>query len=423
MRLSRLAFLYAGLAAVVLLGATCNLSNKAPAVPTLTGPSEGVAGVAVTFTATTTDPDGDSIALELDWGDGSAFTWSAFLASGAACSTQHTYADSGAFTIKAKAKDKSGKESGWTEGQTLRVAIPGPTFPDSVAGEVTLRRNLYSAVISPNAGLFYIGNYSHASADTAYITPVRMSDRAILSPLSVCSDPRFLVMSADEQYMYVCSQGTSEALKVRVQDGSVDARTAIPGGIYGIALADQERKLFASSPQQNIVYVLDGATLAVTDSIALPGLAYEIVSSAPGTTLYVTYLGGVACIDVPSLSVVRSTQAVPDAWSPTLSQDGQYLYVASTADTGFLALRTSDLSVSGTAKVEDGVRGYMRVSPDGEYLYAATSSGCAVYATSTLAAVGSIDLGEQAKAMVFHPTGDTLYVTGFRKLYVIGKRQ
>jgi hypothetical protein len=54
---------------VVLLGAKCSLFNKAPTVPAVTGPAQGVAGVPVTFKATATDPDGDSIAFQFDWGD------------------------------------------------------------------------------------------------------------------------------------------------------------------------------------------------------------------------------------------------------------------------------------------------------------------------------------------------------------------
>jgi hypothetical protein len=62
------ALLYTGaaLAALVLLGAKCDLFNKAPSVPVVTGPTHDVAGVPVAFTATTTDPDGDSVAYQFD---------------------------------------------------------------------------------------------------------------------------------------------------------------------------------------------------------------------------------------------------------------------------------------------------------------------------------------------------------------------
>jgi hypothetical protein len=59
-------------AVCVLLGAKCSLFNKAPSVPVVTGPTQGVAGVPVEFKATATDPEGDSIAFAFDWGDNTA---------------------------------------------------------------------------------------------------------------------------------------------------------------------------------------------------------------------------------------------------------------------------------------------------------------------------------------------------------------
>jgi outer membrane protein assembly factor BamB len=125
------------LAGIVLLGSSCKLANKTPSVPTLSGPTTGVAGVALTFTATATDPEADSVAFQFDWGDGATPAWTAFVASGDTITATNTYSDSGIFTVRAKAKDKAGKESDWSAGQSLSTSptnLP-PLTPAAPAGD------------------------------------------------------------------------------------------------------------------------------------------------------------------------------------------------------------------------------------------------------------------------------------------------
>ncbi len=86
-----LTFAAAAIGAAALMGSSCNLTDKAPTVPVISGPSSGVVGVPVTFKAMATDPDGDSVAFELDWGDTTTPAWSNFIASGETISVQHTY--------------------------------------------------------------------------------------------------------------------------------------------------------------------------------------------------------------------------------------------------------------------------------------------------------------------------------------------
>ncbi len=81
------------------------VSNTKPNPPTITGPSSGLKDSSYTFTATSTDPDNDSIRFFFIWGDGKIDT-TPWVASGEASSQSHAYGDTGTFNIKAIAQDK-----------------------------------------------------------------------------------------------------------------------------------------------------------------------------------------------------------------------------------------------------------------------------------------------------------------------------
>ena len=97
-----------------------NTDNHPPAKPTITGPSSGKAGETYTYTATTTDPDGDKIFYCFDWGDGNEFC-SNYVNSGESINAQHAWDSKGSYTVKVVATDEHGAKS---EPATLTVSMP-----------------------------------------------------------------------------------------------------------------------------------------------------------------------------------------------------------------------------------------------------------------------------------------------------------
>jgi hypothetical protein len=97
------------------------MTDRPPATPTITGPAEGEPGNLYLYTVTTTDPDGDMVFYYIDWGDGQTSEWVGPYNSGATASVTHEWAEEGAYTVQAKAKDTYGVESGWA---TLDVTMP-----------------------------------------------------------------------------------------------------------------------------------------------------------------------------------------------------------------------------------------------------------------------------------------------------------
>ena len=100
----------------------CFRDINPPDEPTITGPNSGKPGTSYTYTFTSVDPYGDDIAEYIvNWGHGQDETLTGPFPSGSPATASHTWNLKGTYTIKAKAVDIYGDESGWG---TFTVTIP-----------------------------------------------------------------------------------------------------------------------------------------------------------------------------------------------------------------------------------------------------------------------------------------------------------
>jgi hypothetical protein len=97
-----------------------SLPPNKPAAPS--GPTSGDAGTSYTYSATTTDPDGDEVSYLFDWGDGKFSGWVGPYPSGNAGTASHKWSSGGTYQIKVKAKDDHGVQSEWSD--PLPVTMP-----------------------------------------------------------------------------------------------------------------------------------------------------------------------------------------------------------------------------------------------------------------------------------------------------------
>ncbi len=99
------------------------VESQAPVVPTdLAGPTNGKINKEHTYTASTTDPDGDEIYYLFDWGDGSYSDWIGSVASGETGQATHTWTKEGSYEIRVKVKDENGVQSAWSD--PLPISMP-----------------------------------------------------------------------------------------------------------------------------------------------------------------------------------------------------------------------------------------------------------------------------------------------------------
>jgi len=95
--------------------------EQPPSPPTITGPESGKIKVETDYNFTTTDPYNDTLYYFIDWGDHSNSSWIGPYGSGEQITKSHIWLKKGTYTIKAKAKDNNGNESGWGQ---LSVTMP-----------------------------------------------------------------------------------------------------------------------------------------------------------------------------------------------------------------------------------------------------------------------------------------------------------
>ncbi|UCF50427.1 MAG: right-handed parallel beta-helix repeat-containing protein [Thermoplasmatales archaeon] len=86
-----------------------------PEKPQINGPTTGGTDTPIEFEFKSKDGDGHEVFYYIDWGDGSYEEWLGPFSSDTWQSASHTWAERGEYTVKIKAKDITGLESGWSE--------------------------------------------------------------------------------------------------------------------------------------------------------------------------------------------------------------------------------------------------------------------------------------------------------------------
>jgi hypothetical protein len=86
------------------------------------GPTTGSIREDQTYTAVTTDPEGNNIYYLFDWGDDTISPWLGPFDSGDECEASHSWNSRGNYEIKVKARDTNGKISEWSD--PLPISMP-----------------------------------------------------------------------------------------------------------------------------------------------------------------------------------------------------------------------------------------------------------------------------------------------------------
>jgi hypothetical protein len=111
--------------------------NIAPYPPEIEGPSGGAIDRDIEFSFVASDPNLDDLRYFIDWGDGSFEEWIGPYSSGEVVTIDHSWSETGEFTVKAKAKDLKDYESPWSE--PFNINISNPPDPPDIIGPHTIR--------------------------------------------------------------------------------------------------------------------------------------------------------------------------------------------------------------------------------------------------------------------------------------------
>jgi hypothetical protein len=99
------------------------LDNEPPSAPILTGPTTGNPEIEYAYGFTSVDPDGDSVFLYIEWGDGNVEDWIGPFASGEEAGLSHAWAEIGEYNVRAKARDADEAESAWSDVLTVDITF------------------------------------------------------------------------------------------------------------------------------------------------------------------------------------------------------------------------------------------------------------------------------------------------------------
>jgi outer membrane protein assembly factor BamB len=113
-----------------------NLPPVQPEAPT--GPIQGYTGIEYTFSATTTDPNGDDVSFMWSWGDGSSSNWSEYVPSGSVINASHIWDASGNYSVMVRARDVLGLVTNWSSGLLVVIFSPNlpPVQPEAPTGPI-----------------------------------------------------------------------------------------------------------------------------------------------------------------------------------------------------------------------------------------------------------------------------------------------
>jgi len=150
------------------------------------GPGTGTIGGTYDYSVVTTDPDGDTVAYFVDWGDESQSIWTSFVASGTPVALSHSWQAMGTYAIKVKAKDVYGAQTSWSS-TTMIVIYSSPlpaltlTAPSSVVEGASFDVTVTSEGTPMNHALVRFEEttlFTNSTGKATFIAPEVMSTSA-----------------------------------------------------------------------------------------------------------------------------------------------------------------------------------------------------------------------------------------------------
>jgi len=100
--------------------------SNPPATPVVSGPTHGIYFQNLTYTTVTTEPDGEPLYYQFDWGNGNLSDWFGPYSSGVPVSAVYAWSGMGTFSVKVIAKDNRSSVSEWSNVITVMISGNSP---------------------------------------------------------------------------------------------------------------------------------------------------------------------------------------------------------------------------------------------------------------------------------------------------------
>jgi hypothetical protein len=126
-------------------------TSDPPYKPTINGPDQGTYNETLTFTAVTTDPNGDDIYYSFDWGNGETSDWIGPYPSGVTATATNSWPGIGSYLIKVRARDSNSALSEWSDFHRVDITVNTcPEAPSINGPKIGKKGQTYQYTISAN---------------------------------------------------------------------------------------------------------------------------------------------------------------------------------------------------------------------------------------------------------------------------------
>ncbi|MCK4322236.1 beta-propeller fold lactonase family protein [candidate division WOR-3 bacterium] len=387
---------------------TTNTPPNTPAAPV--GPTEGYTDSSYIFTSSTTDPDGDSISYQFDWGDGDLSAWSDYLPSGESMSISHSYGDAGTYVVKVRAKDEKGAESEFSPGYQIIITEYQLTdYPYRVTDIISVGSRPHGITCLPNGDYVYVTNvYSYS------VSVIRTSDNLVVNEIPVGYGPRFVTPLPNGEYVYVTNMSSNDIYVIRTSDNTVEDTIYVGYAPHGIVSLPDGKFLYVAVRDENKVSVIRTSDNTIVDNIPV-GTSPKGVEVLPnGEFVYVTnwYSYDVYVIRTIDNTVIKTIPVGVNPVRVASHPDGDYVYVTNRGSNYVSVIRTLDNIVVDEIPVGDKPIGIVFL-PNGEYGYVVNEGNNNVLVLRTLdnAIIDTISVDQHPYDGISLPNGQYIYIT------------
>jgi YVTN family beta-propeller protein len=394
----------------ILAGLTCQ-SAKRPSVPVVSGPDAGVAGMPLTFKATSEDPDGDSVAFMFDWGDTTTKVWTDFVQSGETISVNHTFADSGRYSVRARVKNTGNQTGDWSSQLEVRVLDAGLGYPDSLIGNLWApnpwKSTFMSIVVSRDGKHLYISSLNDSS-----VYAMRTNDGVPADTVLVGYTPRGMCLSPDGRYLYVAVCGESVVAVIRTEDNQLVDRVPVGGEPRNVAITPDGEHVYVVVPDPDSVIVFRTSDDSMVARLRIGSSPYAVRVAPDGGSAWVTTSGNsVKVINTATNTLSGQVRLRHCGIGIAFSSDSQAAYVGEGEDT-IAVISTASESVMGRIHSPSFALD-IEVTPDGRFATVACDApgGAPVLDLADYLLIGYLETGmPAASAVAISPDGNRAYV-------------
>ena len=141
--------------------------TNAPETPlTPSGETSGYVDIAYEYSTSTTDPNGDNVRYEFDWGDGSTTT-TGWYASGLTATASHSWSSAGTYYVKVRAQDVYEEWSDWSSSLSVNIEYHDVAVTSVSASPTSVR---VGETVTIRADVKNEGNYPETFDTSLYYT-------------------------------------------------------------------------------------------------------------------------------------------------------------------------------------------------------------------------------------------------------------